>query len=48
MCWAPKFVQSVWNAKEIPIAENGRATEGVPADDGKVCNTGRVMSFALT
>jgi beta-glucosidase len=43
MYWAPKFVQSLWNAKEIHITENGCATEDVLADDGKVCDTGRVM-----
>jgi beta-glucosidase len=41
--WAPKFVQSLWGAKEIFITENGCATDDVPADDGQVYDTDRVM-----
>jgi beta-glucosidase len=41
--WAPKFVQSLWGAKEIFITENGCATDDVPTDDGKVYDTDRVM-----
>jgi beta-glucosidase len=41
--WAPKHVQSVWNAKEIFITENGCATDDVIADDGKVYDTDRIM-----
>jgi beta-glucosidase len=41
--WAPKFVQSLWKAKEIFITENGCATDDVLADDGKVYDTDRVM-----
>jgi beta-glucosidase len=41
--WAPKFVQSLWGAKEIFITENGCASDEVPADDGKVYDTDRVM-----
>jgi beta-glucosidase len=43
MYWAPKFVQSLWNAKEIFITENGCATADVLADDGNVYDTDRVM-----
>jgi beta-glucosidase len=43
MYWAPKFVQSLWKAKEIFITENGCATDDVVADDGKVYDTDRVM-----
>ena len=41
--WAPKFVQSLWNPKEIFITENGCATDDVLADDGKVYDTDRIM-----
>jgi beta-glucosidase len=41
--WAPKFLQSIWNAKEIHITENGCATDDVIADDGKIYDTDRVM-----
>ena len=41
--WAPKHVQSLWNAKEIFITENGCASEDVLAKDGKVYDTDRVM-----
>jgi beta-glucosidase len=43
MYWAPKFVQSLWNAKEIHITENGCATDDVVAADGKVYDTDRIM-----
>jgi beta-glucosidase len=41
--WAPKFVQSLWGAKEIFITENGCASDDVLADDGNVYDTDRVM-----
>lgn len=41
--WAPKFVQSLWNAKEIYITENGCAADDKLADDGNVYDTDRVM-----
>jgi beta-glucosidase len=41
--WAPKFVQSLWGAKEIHITENGCATEDEPAADGKFYDTDRIM-----
>jgi beta-glucosidase len=43
MYWAPKFVQSLWGAKEIFITENGCATDDVLADDGRVYDTDRIM-----
>jgi beta-glucosidase len=43
MYWGPKFVQSIWGAKEIYITENGCASDDVVADDGKVYDTDRVM-----
>jgi beta-glucosidase len=36
-------VQSLWGAKEIFITENGCAGEDVPAQDGKVYDTDRIM-----
>jgi beta-glucosidase len=41
--WAPKFVQSLWGAKEIFITENGCASDDVLTDDGKVYDTDRIM-----
>ena len=46
MYWAPKFVQSLWDAKEIHITENGCATDDELAADGKVYDTDRVMFLA--
>jgi beta-glucosidase len=43
MYWAPKFVQSLWGAKEIFITENGCAGNDGIADDGKVYDTDRIM-----
>src|SRR5215470_13892043 len=43
MYWAPKFVQSLWGAKEIYITENGCASDDVLADDGKVYDTDRIV-----
>jgi beta-glucosidase len=41
--WAPKFVQSLWKAKEIYITENGCAADDTRAADGNVYDTDRVM-----
>jgi beta-glucosidase len=41
--WAPKFVQSLWKAKEIYIAENGCAADDELAEDGNVYDTDRIM-----
>jgi beta-glucosidase len=41
--WAPKFVQSLWGAKEIHITENGCASDDVVADDGKIYDTDRIV-----
>ena len=41
--WAPKFLQSLWNAKEIFITENGCAGEDVLADDGNIYDTEHIM-----
>ena len=43
MYWAPKFVQSLWKAKEIYITENGCASDDVFADGGKVYDTDRIV-----
>jgi beta-glucosidase len=43
MYWAPKFVQSLWNVKEIYITENGCASDDVLAGDGKVYDTDRIV-----
>jgi beta-glucosidase len=41
--WAPKFVQSLWKAKEIHITENGCAADDKLADEGNIYDTDRVM-----
>jgi beta-glucosidase len=41
--WAPKFVQTLWNAKEIHITENGCAADDTIADDGNIYDTDRIM-----
>lgn len=41
--WAPKHVQSLWNAKEIFITENGCASEDVLAEGNQIYDTDRVM-----
>jgi beta-glucosidase len=41
--WAPRHVQSIWDAKSIYITENGCAAEDVVADDGRVYDSDRVM-----
>jgi beta-glucosidase len=43
MYWAPKFVQSLWSAKEIFITENGCASDDVIAADGQIYDTDRIM-----
>jgi beta-glucosidase len=43
MYWAPKFVQSIWNPKEIYITENGCAADDKLAADGSVYDTDRIM-----
>src|SRR5262245_47720216 len=43
MYWAPKFVQSLWGAKEIFITENGCASDDELTADGKVYDTDRIM-----
>jgi beta-glucosidase len=43
MYWAPKFLQSIWGAKEIYITENGCAGQDVIAADGQIYDTDRVM-----
>src|SRR5690606_10258278 len=41
--WGPKFVQSLWGAKEIFITENGCAGDEVVVDDGNIYDTDRIM-----
>jgi beta-glucosidase len=41
--WAPKFVQSLWKAKEIYITENGCAASDEITADGNVYDSDRVM-----
>ena len=43
MYWAPRLVQSVWNAKSIFITENGCAASDAVFEDGRVYDSDRVM-----
>jgi beta-glucosidase len=43
MYWAPKLVQSLWDARSIFITENGCAASDVVADDGRIYDTDRLM-----
>jgi beta-glucosidase len=41
--WGPRHVANVWKVKEIYITENGCSSSDVPAEDGTVYDTDRVM-----
>lgn len=41
--WGPRHVAKIWNVKEIYITENGCSSSDIPASDGKVYDTDRVM-----
>ncbi len=41
--WGPHHLASIWNVKEIYITENGCSSSDVPAADGTVYDTDRVM-----
>jgi beta-glucosidase len=41
--WAPRFVQSIWDAKEIHITENGCAADDHLVADGNIYDTDRIM-----
>ncbi len=41
--WGPRHVNKIWGAKEIYITENGCSSSDIPAPDGKVYDTDRVM-----
>jgi beta-glucosidase len=41
--WGPHHVAKIWNVKEIYITENGCSSSDVPAPDGIVYDTDRVM-----
>ena len=41
--WGPHHVAKLWNVKEIYITENGTSSSDVPAADGKVYDTDRIM-----
>jgi len=41
--WGPRNVAKVWNASDIYITENGCSATDVPADDGIVYDTDRIM-----
>ncbi len=41
--WGPRHVAKIWGAKEIYITENGCSSSDVPAADGMVYDSDRVM-----
>jgi len=41
--WGPRHVAKLWNVKEIYITENGCSSSDIPAPDGLVYDTDRVM-----
>jgi beta-glucosidase len=41
--WGPRNVAKVWNASDIYITENGCSATDVPAADGIVYDTDRIM-----
>jgi beta-glucosidase len=41
--WGPRNVAKVWNASDIYITENGCSATDVPAADGRVYDTDRIM-----
>jgi beta-glucosidase len=41
--WGPRHVAKIWNVREIYITENGCSAADVPAADGRVYDTDRVM-----
>ena len=41
--WGPRHVSKIWNVKDIYITENGCSSSDVPAADGAVYDTDRVM-----
>ena len=43
MYWAPRQMQSIWDAKSIFITENGCAASDAVAEDGRVYDSDRVM-----
>jgi beta-glucosidase len=41
--WGPRMVSDIWGVKEIYITENGTSSADVPADDGIVYDSDRIM-----
>lgn len=41
--WAPRHISEIWGVKEIYITENGCSSSDVPAPDGHIYDTDRVM-----
>jgi beta-glucosidase len=41
--WGPRMLHEVWGVKEIYITENGTSSADVPAEDGIVYDTDRIM-----
>lgn len=41
--WAPKLVQRTWNVRELYVTENGCSSSDVPAADGRIDDSDRIM-----
>ena len=41
--WGPRHAANIWNVNDIYITENGCSSSDVPAADGKVYDTDRIM-----
>jgi beta-glucosidase len=41
--WAPRHVANIWKVKDIYVTENGCSSSDVPAEDGMVYDSDRVM-----
>lgn len=41
--WAPRHLHTIWNVKEIYVSENGCGAADVPASDGVVYDSDRIM-----
>jgi len=41
--WGPRHLANIWGTKEIYITENGCSSSDIPAGDGRVYDTDRIM-----
>ncbi len=41
--WATRWASEIWKAKEVYVTENGCSSQDLPATDGEIYDTDRVM-----